>query len=104
MESIYLSEHVPKGKISSTGSPYCDAIAQALGKVPGAGQALRTARRITEGRTRILVSWPPSYHDVRGRFSEIPTYAEMTRHFFAWLQTLPGCDLTVSLHPAVSSI
>ena len=28
----------------------------------------------------------------------------MTRDFFAWMQTLPGCDLTVSLHPAVSSV
>jgi glycosyltransferase involved in cell wall biosynthesis len=78
-------------------------IAKAVERMPAAGEALRAPRKITAGRTRILVSWPPSYHEVRGRFSEFPTYAEMTRHFFAWLQTLPGCDLTVSLHPAVSS-
>ncbi len=104
MEGVYLSEGVPKGKIRRTGSPYCDAIARAVAKIPAAREALRTARRITEGRTRILVSWPPSYHDVRGRFSEFPTYTEMTRHFFTWLRTLPDCDLTVSLHPAVSAV
>jgi len=103
MESVYVEEGVPPRKIRRTGSPYCDTIAGAAASDPAAARALRSGRRIAEGTTRVLVSWPPSYHDVRGAHSEFASYQEMTRTFFRWMRSLPGCDLTVSLHPAVSA-
>ena len=100
MERLYVEEGVPKEKLASTGSPYCDVMVGALARNAGAMAALRQPRRIQHGRTRVLVSWPPSYHDERAQFSEFSTYRDMSVAILGWLARVPACDVTVSLHPA----
>ena len=75
----------------------------ALANEPAAQAAFRQPRKIEANQTRILVSWPPSYHAARGSSSEFPSYLEMTRTVLEGLKNLPGARLTVSLHPAVAA-
>lgn len=101
MMELYRSEGLPEQKLALTGSPYCDSMYFALSEDPAASEAFRRPRTVKPGRTRILVSWPPSYHASRGSHCEYPTYESMSRDILTWLHALPGCELTVSLHPAV---
>lgn len=101
MMDLYRSEGLPEKKLVLTGSPYCDSMHRALSDDLAATAAFRRPRAVQPGRLRILVSWPPSYHASRGGHSEYPTYEEMSRDILTWLSALPGCELTVSLHPAV---
>ena len=103
MRRVYLEEGVPAARLAPTGTPYWDRMVRALDSNPDARAALRQPRRTTPGLTRILVSWPPSYHDDRGRFSEFASYREMSTTVLAWLQRQPACEVKVSLHPAVSA-
>jgi hypothetical protein len=100
MRDLYLSEGIPPKKIVLTGTPYCDTLLNAFTILPAAKAALRQPHKIVAGRTRILVAWPPSYHDERGAQSEFASYREMTMTILGWLSSLPNCDVTVSLHPA----
>jgi hypothetical protein len=102
MQRVYRDEGVPEAKLAMTGTPYCDLMVRALERQPAARGALRQPRRITAGITRVLVSWPPSYHADRAQFSEFPTYRDMSVAILGWLQRQPGCDVRVSLHPATS--
>lgn len=102
MMRLYESEGAPAGKLALTGSPYGDFVIEALGVNPQARAAFRQARKIAAGVTRILVSWPPSYHADRGAMSEFPTYQEMSKTLLDGLASLPNVQLTVSLHPAIS--
>jgi hypothetical protein len=98
---VYRSEGIPESKLRLTGSPYCDAMFAAMQRDAAAKAAFRQPRRIDPARTRILVSWPPSYHADRGRFSEFPTYTDMSVTLLRWLAERPNCDVTISLHPAI---
>ena len=100
MLDLYRSEGIPEKKLRLTGTPYCDAMVAALDRMPAAKAALRQPRRIEPLRTRILVSWPPSYHRDRGDQNEFPTYREMSAAVLGFLRDLPDCEVTVSLHPA----
>jgi hypothetical protein len=100
MQRVYLEEGVPPRKLALTGTPYCDVMVRALERDPAARAALRQPRTIECGRTRILVSWPPSYHGDRAAFSEFASYREMSLATLGWLGRLPNCTVTVSLHPA----
>src|SRR5690606_37376810 len=99
MLEFYLEEGLPTEKLELTGSPYCDIMHRALERDAAARAAFLTPRRITPGRTRILVSWPPSYHASRGGKCAFPSYAEMSREVLGFLAALPDVDLWVSLHP-----
>lgn len=96
----YQREAIPEEKLRQTGSPYCDVMVNALSDDSAAVAALRQPHRIEAGVTRILVSWPPSYHDTYPGRNEFLSYAEMTRAMFSFLKELPNTQLTVSLHPA----
>lgn len=100
MRDLYVSEGIPPEKLVLTGTPYCDTLLNAFTIMPAAKPALRQPHKIVAGRTRILVAWPPSYHDERGAQSEFASYREMTMTILGWLSALPNCDVTVSLHPA----
>lgn len=101
MMSLYLGEGVPRAKLALTGSPYCDVMASALARDAAAQAAFRKPQPIQAGLLKILVSWPTSYHGTRAEHCEFPSYEEMSRRILGWLHGLPGCALTVSLHPAV---
>jgi hypothetical protein len=100
MGAVYRSEGIPESKLVPTGTPYCDVMVRALERNAAARAAVRQPRRIDPGVTRVLVSWPPSYHADRGALSEFPSYREMSVSVLGWLSRLPGCSVTVSLHPA----
>jgi hypothetical protein len=100
MQRVYEREGVPSDKMALTGSPYCDVMVRAAAAMQPARVAMRQPRRICPDRTRILVSWPPSYHDERGQFSEFASYAEMSVTVLRWLSSLNAVEVTVSLHPA----
>jgi hypothetical protein len=101
MLALYRGEGVPERKLVLTGTPYCDLMAEALAADPQAQAAFRKPRTVEPGKLRILVSWPTSYHATRGAHCEFPSYEEMTRTVLGWLAGLPGCEVTVSLHPAI---
>ena len=96
----YVREGIPEKKMVLTGSPYCDLMYDAINKNPHARDAFRKPKKIEAKKTRILVSWPPSYHDTYPGKNEFETYESMTRATVAFLQSLTSVDLTVSLHPA----
>lgn len=100
MRRVYTREGVPAAKMVMTGSPYCDVMVRAAAAMKPAQVAMRQPRRICPDRTRILVSWPPSYHDERGAYSEFASYAEMSVTVLGWLSSLNAVEVTVSLHPA----
>jgi len=103
MMALYQSEGLPAEKLMLTGSPYGDFMLGALAQDEPARQAFRQPRKIDSGETRILVSWPPSYHADRGSQSEFASYLDMTQAVLGSLTRLPGARVTVSLHPAVSA-
>jgi hypothetical protein len=96
----YRRERIPARKLRATGSPYCDAVVAGVAGDPEARAALRQPRTIRPGTTRILVSWPPSYHDTYPGRSEFPDYTSMTLEVLSALRAIPGTEVTVSLHPA----
>jgi hypothetical protein len=98
MHEVYRSEGVPESRMAMTGTPYCDVMVKAVEHDAAARSALRQPHRIQPNATRVLVSWPPSYHGERT--SEFPTYREMSVTVLGWLSRMPGCEVTVSLHPA----
>lgn len=101
MLELYRSEGVPASKLVLTGSPYGDFVLEALAEDGAARKAFRQPRTIDPAETRLLVSWPPSYHDQRGERSEFATYTEMTQAILGGLRRLPDMRVTVSIHPAV---
>lgn len=96
----YRNEGIPPAKLCDTGTPYCDALYDALAEAPSAGAAFRKPKKINDGETKILVSWPPDYHETYPGASTFDTYLEMTQTIFGYLRTIPKTSLTVSLHPA----
>jgi hypothetical protein len=103
MFDLYCAEGLPQSKLVLTGSPYGDFVREALAQDPAASAAFRQPRKIDSSLTRILVSWPPSYHGERAQHSEFPTYADMTRIVLQRLAQLPNTRVTVSAHPAVAA-
>lgn len=103
MMDLYRAEGLPEKKLVLTGSPYCDTMFSSLKRSTEATAAFRSPRTVEPGKLRLLVSWPTSYHASRAAKCEFSTYEEMTKEILAWLNALPGCQLTVSLHPAISA-
>ena len=103
MLALYREEGIPEDKLALVGSVYGDFLLDSIAGDAAARAAFRQPQKIASAPTRILVSWPPSYHSERAEHSEFPSYADMTRSFFEWVRTLPDVQLTVSLHPAVSA-
>lgn len=101
--SQYLSEGISPEKLTRTGSPYCDMMVDFPRKKNNVTVSLANKSRTEKARTRVLVSWPPSYHETYPGRSEFGTYDEMTLAILSHVHNLPGVDLSVSLHPACKS-
>jgi hypothetical protein len=104
MMQVYIAEKVPRQKLVLTGSPYCDAIAEVLAKVPEAAAAASACRKISPGTTRVLVSLPPSYHDSRGGECEWDDFADLWRALSDLEAATPGLKLSISMHPHSSAV
>ncbi len=96
----YRNEGIPSAKLRDTGSPYCDVLSDSLAATPSARAAFRMPKKIDGAATKILVSWPASYHDTYAGASAFETYIEMTHKVLGYLRAIPKTQLTVSLHPA----
>lgn len=103
MMALYREEGIPDTKLVLVGSVYGGFLLDSIAGDDAARAAFRQPKKIAASPTRVLVSWPPSYHSERAEHSEFASYADMTRAFFDWIRTLSGVQLTVSLHPAVSA-
>lgn len=103
MMGIYRSERINSKKLILTGTPYCDLIQETLNQCNDANTAFRKPVRVHSNKLNILVSWPPSYHASRAAKCEFETYEEMTKQMLSWLNSLPDCNVTVSLHPAIQA-
>ena len=101
MMDLYRAEGQPRKKLALTGTPYCDVMFSALQSDPQANAAFRAPQPIGPDALRVLVSWPTSYHASRAAHCEFVSYEEMSKEVLGWLHELPGCQLTVSLHPAI---
>jgi len=101
MMHLYRAQHIKENKIALTGTPYCDLIKVTLQKNAQANAVFRNAEPMDKDHVRILVSWPPSYHASRADKCEFATYEDMSQKILTWLHSLPNCEVTVSLHPAV---
>jgi hypothetical protein len=100
MREHYRAEGLPEDKLKGLGSPYCDVMADVLASDEAAAKAVALAAKIAPGRTRILVSLPPSYHETRPGTSESPTYEAMCRRLIDACNSVPGAQVTLSIHPA----
>jgi hypothetical protein len=99
MRRHYLREGVPEAKLADAGTFFCDAVLGAMSEDPAYLEAFRRRCKIRAGRTSILVSMPPSFHDARAEGCELPTYEDFCRVVLGYCASLPGADLTVSVHP-----
>ncbi|MGE0456271.1 MAG: hypothetical protein AB7O37_20880 [Vicinamibacteria bacterium] len=100
MRRHYLREGIPEGKLTVTGTVYCDVAYDALGAQPRYRRAFDDASKVELGQTRILVALPPSYHGERQAETEFGSYRELCEQTLGFLSALPGARLTVSIHPA----
>jgi len=96
----YLREGLPDAKLVDLGSPYCDVLADTLAAHPDCDAAYRHATKIAAGRTKVLVSLPPSYHVTRPDMSEFADYDAMCRGVVEMCRRLPNVECTLSIHPA----
>jgi hypothetical protein len=96
----YRREGLPREKLVDLGSPYCDVLADVLAANPDCEAAYRNGTKITPGRTKVLLSLPPSYHATRPDTSEFADYATMCRSVVDACRRLPNVDCTLSIHPA----
>lgn len=99
MRRHYLREGIPEEKLADAGTLYCDAVLGAMREDPAFVEAFERGRKVRPGRTAILVSMPPSYHESHGQFCELATYEDFCREVLGFCAGLPGADLTVSIHP-----
>lgn len=100
MRRHYRKEGLPEGKLTLTGSVYCDVLHDALVAEPGCARAFEAGTRIAPGETRVLVALPPSFHGERAAESEFASFAELCRETLGFLAGLPDTRVTVSVHPA----
>ena len=97
----YQQEKVDSKKLYLTGSPYQDILSDAI----NANRSRSTTKKGAIKKTkcvRVLVSWPPSYHDVHGANNEFDSYELMSHAVFSSLKKLPRKEIVVSLHPSCS--
>jgi hypothetical protein len=99
----YRREGIPAEKLVDLGSPYCDVLADTLAAHPDCDSAYRGSTKINAGRTRILISLPPSYHVTRPNTSEFADYAGMCRAVVEACRRVPNAECTLSIHPATQS-
>lgn len=101
MMQHYLKEQLPPSKLIFCGTVYMDVIRKIIFENIDYQMAYEQSKKIEEGKTRILISWLPSYHEERGYLCEIPDYETLTTKVFNLLSSLPHTKITLSFHPAV---
>jgi lipopolysaccharide transport system ATP-binding protein len=99
MRRHYLREGIPEEKLADVGTVFCDAVLEAMREDPAFVAAFETQRKARAGRTSILVSLPPSYHDGRAAAGGLASYADFCRDLLGHCAMLPGAGVTVSIHP-----
>ncbi|KRE14412.1 hypothetical protein ASE66_13610 [Bosea sp. Root483D1] len=99
MRRHYLREGIAESKLRQIGSVYCDVIADVLARDPKAMHAYRSASVIDEGRLKLLIALPPSYHGARGHLAEHASYSDFVRSLVTEAARIPGIDLSVAVHP-----
>jgi hypothetical protein len=102
MQQHYLDEGLASEKIRVVGSPYGDRAANQLEVRRELGEAFRTGSKIETGKTRILVSLPPTYHDSRAHLSPYATFEEMIRDVAETVTRDHRVEATFVVHPALS--
>jgi len=99
MRRHYLREGIAEAKLADAGSVFCDALLEAMREDPAFVTAFETQRKARAGATSILVSLPPSYHDGRAPGDGPASYSDFCRELLGYCASLPGAQLTVSIHP-----
>ena len=99
----YENEGIPVNKTKLTGSPYCDVMAKAIADTPAIKNCFLQPRKIEPNCTRLLISWPPSYHETYPERNEFDSFMEMSRAVFEFYLSLKNTKLTMSIHPACGS-
>jgi len=102
MQKFYDDEGVPRDKCALTGTVYADILYHAMQSDTAYVKAFENAARIEDGVTRILLSWPPSYHAGRAHLCAFDSYEDLTRAVFTHLAGMDNVKVSVSLHPAAS--
>lgn len=91
----YIDEGIEPDKIAMTGSVYCDVLHEALIRRQSEAPA-------AAGPLVVLLSIPPSYHDLRPDTNEFSTYEEMCARLIRTVLETLHTTLTVSLHPGMT--
>lgn len=102
MHEHYVREGLPREKLHAAGTVYCDLIAEALVTDEVYSNARETNTRIEPGVTRVLISWPPSYHADRAHLCEFDTYEALTDGTIRAMVDA-GASVTVSVHPSAAA-
>lgn len=95
MREHYIDEGIEPDKIAMTGSVYCDVLHEVL--IRCQSEAPTAAEPLV-----VLLSIPPSYHDLRPDTNEFSTYEEMCAQLIRTVLEAPHTTLTVSLHPGMT--
>lgn len=96
----YKTEQLDSAKLILVGSVYCDALYDSLHSKQIYQEAYYRQSKIHAGKTSILISIPPSYHNSRRESSEFSSYKEMIEQLLSMLVS-KELDISVSLHPAI---
>ncbi len=99
MYDFYIDEGIPPEKLALTGTLYCDIIYSSMSPGSPEKNSFLLPKKINNNETRILVSWPPSYHAERGSKCEFSSYSDLGKSVLKFIESMQGVKLTVSLHP-----
>ena len=95
-----LTEGAAPDRLALTGGPTGSLIHEAVQESPDTVAAFRKPRKVAEGRTRVLVALPASYHADRAHLTAFESYVAMVEAVLRPLADRPDVSLTISLHPA----
>ncbi len=103
--SVQYKEHLirlgfPDSKIHVTGSPNGMRIFKVLENNASVRKAFRKAVKISDGKTRILISMPPNYHATRGKFSNFANYEDLLHGVTGVIRNRKDIEFTISAHPS----
>ena len=102
-DEIYGRDGIPARKRVITGSPYLEAMATALDHDARARAAFENNRPVNEGRSKIMVSLPPSYGPIG---NEGVPFTDYVRTLIEGVRALSGShllDINLFLHPAMGA-
>lgn len=95
----YIDEGIPPQRLRLTGTPYKDIMFHAAQSDTLVGAAFCKPKKIDKSQTRILLSWPASYHETYPGSNQFSSYEQMAKAVFSFLLGLTNVRLEVSIHP-----